>query len=56
MMRATRRICILAAETLLWSFPTHGQSPLSEAELINALRGGGYIIVIRHGATSNGSS
>ena len=34
---------------LLWSFPTHGQSP--EAEVISALRGGGYIIVIRHGAT-----
>ena len=51
MTRATRRIFVLAAATLLWSFPTHGQSPLSEAEVINALRGGGYIIVIRHGAT-----
>jgi phosphohistidine phosphatase SixA len=52
MMRATRRSFVLtAAATLLWSFPTHGESPLSEVELINALRGGGYIIVIRHGAT-----
>jgi phosphohistidine phosphatase SixA len=52
MMRANRRSFVLtAAATLLWSFPTHGESPLSEVELINALRGGGYIIVIRHGAT-----
>jgi phosphohistidine phosphatase SixA len=51
MMRATRRIFVLAVAILSWSFPTLGQSPLSEAELINALRGGGYVMVIRHGAT-----
>ena len=50
-MHATRRIFVLAVATLSWSFPTHGQSPLSQSDLINALRGGGYVIVIRHGAT-----
>jgi phosphohistidine phosphatase SixA len=51
MMSATKRGFILAVAMLAWSFPSHGQTPLSQAELINALRGGGYVIVIRHGAT-----
>ena len=49
-MCATRRIFVLAIATLSW-VATHGQSALSEEEWINALRGGGHVIVIRHGAT-----
>ena len=50
-MRTTRRFFILVAAALSWSFSAHGQSPLAQTELINALRGGGYVIVFRHGAT-----
>src|SRR6516225_6470124 len=50
MMRATRRFFVLAIATLSW-VATHGQSALSEEEWINALRSGGHVIVIRHGAT-----
>jgi hypothetical protein len=50
MMCATRRFFVLAIATLSW-VATHGQSALSEEEWINALRGGGHVIVIRHGAT-----
>jgi broad specificity phosphatase PhoE len=50
MMRATRRIFVLAIATLLWLGP-HGQSALSQEELINALRGGGHVMIIRHGST-----
>ena len=49
-MRATRRFFVLAIATLSW-VATHGQSALSEEEWINALRSGGHVIVIRHGAT-----
>jgi phosphohistidine phosphatase SixA len=50
MMCVTRRIFVLAIATLSW-VATHGQSALSEEEWINALRSGGHVIVIRHGAT-----
>jgi phosphohistidine phosphatase SixA len=50
-MRYTRRVLILAVAALSWSFPTHGQAPSGQTELIKALRGGGYVIVFRHGAT-----
>ena len=49
-MCATTRFFVLAIATLSW-VATHGQSALSEEEWINALRGGGHVIVIRHGAT-----
>ena len=49
-MCVTRRIFVLAIATLSW-VATHGQSALSEEEWINALRSGGHVIVIRHGAT-----
>jgi hypothetical protein len=32
MMRATRRIFVLAVAILSWSFPTHGQSALSQVD------------------------
>ena len=50
-MRPTRRLFISLAAALSWSFSAHGQAPLVQTELINALRGGGYVIVFRHGAT-----
>ena len=49
-MCTTRRFFVLAIATLSWVV-AHGQSALSEEEWINALRSGGYVIVIRHGAT-----
>ena len=50
-MRTTRRLFIVLAAALSWSFSAHSQAPPAQAELINALRGGGYVIVFRHGAT-----
>ena len=29
-----------------------GAQPLSDADLVNALRGGGYVVIVRHGATN----
>ena len=49
-MCATRRIFVLAIATLSW-VASHSQSALSEEDWINSLRSGGYVIVIRHGAT-----
>jgi phosphohistidine phosphatase SixA len=51
MMRVTRRVFVLAAAALSWSHSAHSQSSPSQADLINALRGGGFVIVLRHGAT-----
>ena len=42
--------CILGIAALLWSAPAFSQSA-SPNEWISALRGGGHVIVIRHGAT-----
>jgi phosphohistidine phosphatase SixA len=49
MMKQTVRLVILAM-AVFWSLPTLAQAP-SPAEAINALRSGGHVIVIRHGAT-----
>jgi phosphohistidine phosphatase SixA len=49
-MRITR-IALLAIATMLWPLPSYSQLAPSQAEWINALREGGYVIVFRHGAT-----
>jgi phosphohistidine phosphatase SixA len=45
------RIALLGIAALFWSLPSLGQTTLSQAEWINALRAGGHVIVLRHGAT-----
>ena len=45
------RIVILILTAALWSSPSYGQSGPSHAAWINALREGGHVIVLRHGAT-----
>jgi phosphohistidine phosphatase SixA len=50
MTHVTRRTAALAIAALLWASPSHSQSP-SQTEVISALRGGGHVIVFRHGAT-----
>jgi phosphohistidine phosphatase SixA len=50
-MRIIGRIAVLAIATLLWPLSSHGQSVPSPTEWVNALRSGGHVIVIRHGAT-----
>jgi phosphohistidine phosphatase SixA len=51
MLRATFGIAALVIATLVWPLPSHSQTAPSQTEWISALRGGGYVIVIRHGAT-----
>jgi phosphohistidine phosphatase SixA len=50
-MRIIGRIAVLAIAILLWPLPSHSQSVPSPTEWVNALRSGGHVIVIRHGAT-----
>jgi phosphohistidine phosphatase SixA len=45
------RIVLVAIATMLWPLPSYSQPAPSQPEWINALREGGYVIVIRHGAT-----
>jgi len=45
------RVAILIVGAALWSAPSHSQTGSSQAEWINAMRQGGYVIVLRHGAT-----
>jgi phosphohistidine phosphatase SixA len=45
------RIAVLGIAAMFWSLPTLGQTTPSQAEWINALRAGGHVIVLRHGAT-----
>jgi phosphohistidine phosphatase SixA len=45
------RIALLGIAALFWSLPSFGQTTPSQAEWINALRAGGHVIVLRHGAT-----
>ena len=44
-------VALLATFATLWSLSSHSQTGPSQAEWINALRQGGYVIVLRHGAT-----
>lgn len=45
------RIAVLAIATSLWPLPSYSQLASPPAEWISALRNGGHVIVIRHGAT-----
>jgi hypothetical protein len=45
------RIAVLGIAAMFWSLPTLGQTTPSQTEWINALRAGGHVIVLRHGAT-----
>lgn len=49
MIRAQRRLFIAFALAL--AAPLASAQMLADADLVNALRGGGYVIVFRHGAT-----
>src|SRR5947209_4386078 len=44
-------VSLLTFAIALWSWPSHSQTGSSQAEWINAMRQGGYVIVLRHGAT-----
>jgi phosphohistidine phosphatase SixA len=45
------RNAFLSIAAVLWSLPSFGQTAPSQTEWINALRAGGHVIVLRHGAT-----
>lgn len=49
MLRSTLRLSL--AFLLAVSASLVSAQPLPEADLVNALRGGGYVIIVRHGAT-----
>jgi phosphohistidine phosphatase SixA len=51
MTRFITRIAALAIAALLWTSPSDSQPASSQTEWINALRSGGHVIVLRHGAT-----
>ena len=42
---------LFAVTALLFAVPTLAQSRPSDAELVRMLKGGGHVIVLRHGAT-----
>ena len=50
-MTCHRASFVLAIVALVFAVPAHGQSRPSDGELAQALRSGGHVIVIRHGAT-----
>jgi phosphohistidine phosphatase SixA len=50
MMKAIAQWAFLAIAAF-WSLPSLAQTPPLPAEWINALRAGGHVIVLRHGAT-----
>ena len=50
MIRSRRRLLLVFALAL--AAPPAGAQMLADANLANALRGGGYVIVFRHGATN----
>ena len=43
---------VVALLALLFITPTWGQTPAVD-DILTALRGGGYVIVVRHGATNS---
>jgi phosphohistidine phosphatase SixA len=51
-MRRAHNWLLLAIVGLAWSGPAHCQSHPSDMEIVQALRAGGHVIVIRHGATN----
>jgi phosphohistidine phosphatase SixA len=50
MMRYVQNV-LLGIAVMFWSLPALGQPAPSQTEWINAVRAGGHVIVIRHGAT-----
>ena len=51
MMGYTRLTALSAITALLFAVPAYAQPRPSDGELAQLLRAGGYVIVIRHGAT-----
>jgi phosphohistidine phosphatase SixA len=51
MMMHFARFAAAAVATTFWLLSATGQSAQAQAEWINAVRQGGYVIVFRHGAT-----
>ena len=51
MMMRILTVSLLTFAIALWSWPSHSQTGSPQAEWINAMRQGGYVIVLRHGAT-----
>ena len=49
-MPSTRRVLAILL-VVLAAGPAWGQSPIAPGELLQSLRGGGYVIVFRHGGT-----
>jgi broad specificity phosphatase PhoE len=45
------RFAITGVLAALWLLPSLGRNAISQTEWINALRAGGHVIVLRHGAT-----
>src|SRR5262249_22670668 len=52
-MTGMRALFIVAVAGLALSVAANGQARPSDAQLVEALRGGGHVIVMRHGATFN---
>jgi phosphohistidine phosphatase SixA len=50
-MAYTRRVVLATIIALFFAVPSYAQQPPSDAELVQILRGGGNVIVFRHGAT-----
>jgi len=51
MMKHLARFAVAAVAATFWLFSAAEQSAHAQAEWINAVRQGGYVIVFRHGAT-----
>ena len=51
MMKHFARFAVAAVAAMVWLLPAAEQSARAQAEWINAVRQGGYVIVFRHGAT-----
>jgi phosphohistidine phosphatase SixA len=51
MMKHFARFAVAAVAATFWLLSATGQSAQAQAEWINAVRQGGYVIVFRHGAT-----
>src|SRR5438105_15904476 len=51
MVRYFARFAVAAVAATLWLLSPTEQSARAQADWINALRDGGYVIVFRHGAT-----
>ena len=50
-MKHFARFAVAAVAAMVWLLPAAEQSAQAQAEWINAVRQGGYVIVFRHGAT-----